>query len=367
MKSQVLTLKRIAKELSDDRRSGEQVCTWRGKDLPTVLLRIACELDLEFRSDDEETRHEVMETWDWVRSHGRLESVKAVYLFGRDCARVISGHNVCKAPAESLLDALKARLMPEGYEWPRFDDGEPVRVGGEWDAGERGRQRLEALTFDNDGYTLHSDYYDDFRHYGERVRRPQVLAADGEPLEVGQTVWHVQDGREYVVVEPSYGDTAVVRDARYHDAEGEQYAPDKLTHQRPVLDADGVPIEVGDTVYLTQDTESASVGIAFHVVTAYQHGVRVSRGTEPYSNTHLLKPDQLTHTKTELPDSWERIEKDATKSTCDYLTNGRKKAAIDGTVQCPDDCPGLTLSSTCREIMTADLVRRCKALAGVSE
>ena len=30
---------------------------------------------------------------------------------------------------ENLADALDRRLMPEGYEWPRFEDGEPVRIG----------------------------------------------------------------------------------------------------------------------------------------------------------------------------------------------------------------------------------------------
>ena len=74
---------------------------------------------------------------------------------------------------------------------------------------------------------------------GGRVRhdvvthRVPVLAADGKPLREGETVWHVKTGREYVVVEPSYGKTVVVRLAKYDDAEGEQYMPDQLTHQRP--------------------------------------------------------------------------------------------------------------------------------------
>ena len=65
------------------------------------------------------------------------------------------------------------------------------------------------------------------------THRAPVLAADGRQLREGETVWHVKTGREYVVVEPSYGDTVVVRLAKYDDAEGEQYAPDQLTHERP--------------------------------------------------------------------------------------------------------------------------------------
>ena len=64
------------------------------------------------------------------------------------------------------------------------------------------------------------------------VNKP-VPAFDGKPLREGETVWNVKTGREYVVVEPSYGKTVVVRLAKYDDAEGEQYAPDQLTHERP--------------------------------------------------------------------------------------------------------------------------------------
>ena len=65
------------------------------------------------------------------------------------------------------------------------------------------------------------------------THRAPVLAADGKPLREGETVWDVETGREYVVVEPSYGKTVVVRLAKYDDAEGEQYTPDQLTHERP--------------------------------------------------------------------------------------------------------------------------------------
>ena len=60
-----------------------------------------------------------------------------------------------------------------------------------------------------------------------------VLAADGKQLREGETVWDIRTGREYVVIDPSYGNTAVVRLAKYDDAESEQYAPDHLTHERP--------------------------------------------------------------------------------------------------------------------------------------
>lgn len=84
--------------------------------------------------------------------------------------------------------------------------------------------------FEN-GFTLHGDGVQAFYGYEERVRRPAVLAADGEPLEVGQTVWDV-DGHGPLVVKalPSKGEQLVVLDNggttfyRY---------PEKLTHKRP--------------------------------------------------------------------------------------------------------------------------------------
>lgn len=33
--------------------------------------------------------------------------------------------------ASALLDEVEKRLVPEGMEWPRFEDGEPVRIGDE--------------------------------------------------------------------------------------------------------------------------------------------------------------------------------------------------------------------------------------------
>lgn len=255
------------------------------------------------------------------------------------------------------------------------------------------------------------------------THRAPVLAADGKPLREGETVWHVNTGIEYSVRSVTNGGAHLSKG----DRPGGYSRAGYLTHQRPVLDADGVLVKVGDIVYANADERGD--GTAWHVVgidASLGHSVSAERedGTQggardlrpdwlthkrsvldmddvpikvgdtvwmtgepdygPFTVTNIttkhawhvygtsekdgdldMPPSELTHTKPEPHDSWERIEKDAAKSTCDYLTNGRTKAAIDGTVQCPDDCPGLTLSSTCREIMAADLVRRAKKLAGV--
>ena len=135
------------------------------------------------------------------------------------------------------LDAVQARLMPEGMEWPRFEGGELARIGDEVKTFNHGQSsHITSIFFDSSG--AHIGYRwngkDDYTTISpSMLKRPQVFDADGAEIKRGDTVWHVKTGREYVVVEPSYGDTVVVRLAKYDDAEGEQYAPDQLTHERP--------------------------------------------------------------------------------------------------------------------------------------
>lgn len=79
------------------------------------------------------------------------------------------------------LAEVKKRIMPEGYEWPHFEDG-PVRIGD------------KATRYDEDFEVRHIATYSDgsfllnFWTYasGECVKRPAVIAADGEPLERGE-------------------------------------------------------------------------------------------------------------------------------------------------------------------------------------
>ena len=86
------------------------------------------------------------------------------------------------------------RALPEGVEWPRFEDGEPVKVGDEVEF-EGETMRVHLATFDADGWALWCSHEGiDGRlsgSYGERVKRPapKVLDADGAPIEVGDTVY----------------------------------------------------------------------------------------------------------------------------------------------------------------------------------
>ncbi len=191
------------------------------------------------------------------------------------------------------LEAVKERTMPEEMSWPFYEDGEPVRLGEHWqqDGYDWSITSIDSIEFAEDGVRFENEYADAFYRYGERVKRP---------------------------------------------------AP-------KVLDADGVEIRVGDTVY-----EIDGTGHAYKVV-----GIRVGDG-DPLTPTvvtcdegdgtseHFL-PGQLTH---ERPDSWERLEADAGKNPFDY---------------CKDVGHRLDTCENSEAYKARDIVRRAKKLAGVSE
>lgn len=177
---------------------------------------------------------------------------------------VVCKEETCRSCMVKLMTAIADRIdaeraLPEGMEWPRFEDGELVKVGDEVEfKGET--MRVYLATFYADRWVLWCSREGiDGRlsgSYGERVKRPapEVLAADGAPIEVGDTVYFV-DG-----------------DAR------------PLTVER--IDANGGEPTV-DLVYAGQ-----------------------------ILRWHSVNPEKLTH---ERPDSWERIEEDAKLAPRDYL------------------------------------------------
>lgn len=183
----------------------------------------------------------------WVREHGGVNALSMGFQDADNrrielCSSL--GIDLETGWADAMV-AMRRRLMPEGMEWPHFEDGEPVRVGDKLMTSD-GAVRVEELSLticDTDGGVTCVPF-------GERVKRPAVLAADGEPLEVGQTVWDVESGIEYEVVCIHTDEDTPVRVMRTDGSHLAKAAkPSTLTHERPVLDADGVPIKVGDTVW----------------------------------------------------------------------------------------------------------------------
>lgn len=187
---------------------------------------------------------------------------------------------------------------------------------------------------------------------GERER--QIIAMwprfeDGEPVWLGDEVDGL--GGEIVEVYITENETAIWNSSanHMHLRPGE-----RVKHPaRSVLDADGVEIKVGDTVWCDEDNKQCEV------IELVGGTVRVQ-----YQNGYTLEhyPSYLTHTR---PDSWERLEEDALKGVCEYAEAERKPGTIDAHTCCgcrfDEDGDGLT----CEKQVALDIIRRAKALAGV--
>lgn len=245
---------------------------------------------------------------------------------------------------------LAPRLMPEGMEWPRFEDGGPVRIGDVVSDVE-----VRSVVF-RDGGILLSDCtsvpgWGTWRSYKEPIKRPAVLAADGEPLEAGQTVWD-EHGDEFRVldvyggpVDEDFPDHTVrCRRAGAEDYESTMCAPSQLTHRAPVLAVDGMPLREGEHVYHVE-TGAELVVKELPKPGEYQAVVVFALPTSPASHLTSFDPDRLTH---ERPDSWERLEEDRDLNPFDY---------------CKKVGHHLDTCENAERYKSRDLVRRCRALA----
>ena len=280
----------------------------------------------------------------WVRDHGGLKEVEKEWNARSNLKRSLKTAQAkverqqrhielvqgkYKARVHRIVELhktiaeMRPRLMPEGMEWlveawPRFEDDSPVRLLDDFEryGDENG---VSVVTMYSDG-----SFALNFRAYskGERVNRPapKVLDADGVEIRVGDTVY--QMGCKYRVSH-LHGANDYVRIV--YENSGRWVDPKTLTHQRPVIAADGRPLEVGQTVWDTNGDELVIGALedGGHTVTCRY--VDVGDAIPVHG---MWSPSDLTH---ERPDSWERLEEDARSCTC---------------------------------VMEAiDLVRRCRALA----
>lgn len=197
--------------------------------------------------------------------------------------------SVCAAMAEAA-DTGKRVLTEREREildmWPKFEDGEPVMIGDEATNNKNQRFTVKRIEFWHGKWMLNDSVTEG--HYlngksGERVKRtaPKVLDADGVEIKMGDTVWH---------------------------------------HS----------------------------GFAHGVVTSIDAGSLM--GTVCYVNGGVEFRDaakDLTHTR---PDSWERLEEDAGEDPFRYCkTVGKRLDTFDNA----------------EVFKSADIVRRAKKLAKV--
>lgn len=178
--------------------------------------------------------------------------------------------------------------------WPKFDDGEPVMPGDHAMDGYGSERIINYITVTGYGNHIEEDMLLDMVcRFDERVKRPA----------------------------------------------------------RSVLDADGVEIKVGDTVWFKGKTNEYKVDVVLDGIVYLTYK---NRNGDNATATTLTR--NLTHTR---PDSWERLEEDAQKNACDYFG-----VECDSEAKCRM-CPHFQDDRDCSLDMNADIVRRAKALAGV--
>lgn len=281
--------------------------------------------------------------------------------------------SVCAAMAEAA-DTGK-RVLTERERaildmWPRFEDGEPVWFG-DGAAVNVGNIAIEAIEF-TDGCAYVKDGacgdYNTLVQVFKHVKRPapEVLDADGVEIKVGDTAWH-EDGSELRVIDfggAEDGETMLGVEYVAGPIKWGEVRCLSVTHTRPapkVLDADGVEIHVGDTVYgVGRSQHSFDVIDPHHIDQEVGEAFSVRCYDRDEGEECHCRPELLTH---DLPDSWERLEEDAVKVVCEYA----------GAV--PDefgdyDCDTCRLFDArgnliCEQQMALDIVRRAKAIAGV--
>lgn len=266
-----------------------------------------------------------------------------------------------KALKERIAD-MEPRLMPEGMEWPRFEDGEPVRVGDEFMGKDGKTYTVQQVQFIGKCFSLY-DFCDRKAQfnafYGERVKRPapKVLDADGAEIREKCDVWWVCEGDERGVhAERLRVETicpnGLIECSPYNGGTWVYLEPSELYVNKPVPSSDGRPLREGDEVWDKSSGDRLTVGAiedGGHTIICRYADI----GDSAIPTHGSWSPCDLTH---ERPDSWERWREEWMWPPVKYckLVLG---VEYDHDLQLNDafDAQG------------DDLIRRAKALAEVSE
>lgn len=329
------------------------------------MVRLRSELERAWRELEDISGRE-SDALEWVEEQGGLGEVRDTWDEALNLCATIG----CEpSSAETLLwalgectDIVAARIMPEGMEWPRYEDGNPVGIGSETDA-----LRVDEIRFGVGGpggctlYQVGPDGLNDRVQAvaaGERAKRPAPKAydANGEEIREGDTVYN-EVGTAFTMIDVN-GKNHSFKATRHYDGQiCDGLNPANCTHRAPALAADRGPLREGETVY------EVKTGEAFEVMEVYpgttepdfpRHTVKCRKIGDVEYVTHMFKPSQLTH---ERPDSWERLEEDASKQPYGYcVEHGLFIDPYDGGCTTPTN-----------ELFARDLVRRAKALSERNE
>lgn len=218
----------------------------------------------------------------------------------RSCASMSDARYTEIQGLRAEMEAMRPRLMPEGMEWPCFDDGEPVRIGDEY-ADTFGANTVSIIEF-GDGYSAINPntpggyVVGKFEGaHGRYVPRPapKVLDADGVEIREKRDAWWICEGDERGVhaerlrVE-TIGPNGLIECSPYNGGTWVYLEPSELYVNKPVLAADGKPLEVGQMVY-DKDT-----GDRFEV-SGFSDGYVMCTDIDACESDLEILPSQLTH------------------------------------------------------------------------
>ena len=168
-----------------------------------------------------------------------MKNVKQAKVMLSEANCAINAAQAERAELRRENERLAKPQLPEGIEWPRFEDGALVSIGDEVEH-DGDTLRVECVRFEKIGYSLGVteglDRSNLFGFYGERVKRPtpKVLGADGAPIEVGDTVYFVGgSGTRFAVKDidfkPDGAFVDIIDEGRYSATVN----PESLTLERP--------------------------------------------------------------------------------------------------------------------------------------
>lgn len=272
--------------------------------------------------------------------------------FGIKCADVTCGE--CKRKVlRSIADEIDAE-MDELRD--RFRVTHPMQAVGDIAAGK--------------------EVYPLLREAIERYYLPRPLFEDGEPVQLGSTVvdklrGEIEVSRVCYTKSGWYFNESKTGGANSRPRKIVYDYGERVKRPKQMLDADGVPIEVGDTVYLVPGEHCDA-----YPLHGYEAGVEYTVGKnlnpEHVANGRVCitrgdclygypMPEQVTHRE---PDTQERIDMDAQESSHDYwkcygYACSKCPAMFDGKI--PSEHYGV---STCLKAQKLDLLHRQRELDG---
>lgn len=136
------------------------------------------------------------------------------------------------------------------------------------------------------------------------------------------------------------------------NAEG--FEPD--AYMRLPLDADGVPIRIGDEVNIDGDSMTV-LGYRLH-----DDMLLLIAEDKKSGLVFTPEPSRVCHFKPEPADSWEKLEEDAKKIVCEYVDAPLNEIGLTTCDGCRfDKC------EECYSEMVLDVLARAKKLAGIEE